>query len=454
MRQFSIRHILCWVAFVFIFPMGGYAQEGTITPSTALQAYLNNGDLTYRWEVKERSQIDKVTLYDLLLTSQKWQDLVWTHQLTILVPDGLNRTEALLFIDGGSGKEGLPNWVASTDNKQVMALATLATQNKAIVAVVRQIPNQPLFDNLVEDALISFTLHHFQQDGNYTWPLLFPMTKGAVRAMDAVTEFCAEQLQRKIDGFVITGASKRGWTTWLTASQDDRVLAAVPMVIDVLNMPRSMTYQQETFGGYSEQIQDYSNLGILQAFNSEKGRALVEMIDPYSYRKNLTMPKLLLMGTNDEYWVTDNVKMYLDSIPGINRLHYIPNAGHNLNGGEEAFQTLGAFFALLLSDEALPACNWQAKVTGKNLKIEVELSADQLIEAELWSTTADTRDFRKSQWSSTPLPKPEKEKFSVSVPLPQTGYGACYVDLKYKTTDGQEYKLSTRVFMTSSDKLL
>jgi PhoPQ-activated pathogenicity-related protein len=42
------------------------------------------------------------------------------------------------------------------------------------------------------------------------------------------------------------------------------------------------------------------------------------MVDPYSYRSSLTMPKMLFMGTNDEYWPVDAIKNYIDSIPGEN----------------------------------------------------------------------------------------------------------------------------------------
>ena len=286
------------------------------------------------------------------------------------------------MITGGSVKDGQPNWNGGIQEGLLAPMGKIAQDNRAVTAVLRQVPNQPLYDSLKEDALISYTLHRFQQDGDYTWPLLFPMTKSAVRAMDAVTEFCAERLQRKVEGFVVAGASKRGWTTWLAAAQDSRVAAAAPMVIDILNMPKSIRYQLEAYGAYSEQIKDYSDLGILQSISSEKGRAIVEMIDPYSYRRKLSQPKLLLMGTNDEFWVADNVKNYIDSIPGINRLHYIPNAGHNLGGGAEAMQTLDAFFASLLSDNLFPTCAWQAKTGGKNLKIALEMSRENLVGAE------------------------------------------------------------------------
>ena len=36
--------------------------------------------------------------------------------------------------------------------------------------------------------------------------------------MDAVTDFCEEIGVAKVKKFLVAGASKRGWTTWLTVS--------------------------------------------------------------------------------------------------------------------------------------------------------------------------------------------------------------------------------------------
>ena len=55
---------------------------------------------------------------------------------------------------------------------------------------------------------------------------------------------------------------------------------------------------------------------------------------------------------------------------------------------------------------------------------------------------------------AAPLPEPESEKYTVDVPLPETGFKACYVDLIYRTDDGRQYKISTRIFMTDPGKLL
>ncbi|MFT4017281.1 MAG: PhoPQ-activated protein PqaA family protein [Agriterribacter sp.] len=439
-------------SFIIVYSQLIIAQNA-ITPSTALQSYLHNGDASFAWEVKETWDAGNAKAYVLLLTSQTWRNIVWKHQLTVFVPNENNYDGALLFITGGSVKNGMPNW-SGRDDKLHASMSQVAVKNKAIVAVLRQTPNQPLFDDLTEDALISFTLHNFKKDGDYSWPLLFPMVKSAVRAMDAVQEFSKKELNKPVNRFVVTGASKRGWTTWLTGANDKRAQAIAPMVIDILNMPVSLDYQIRALGGYSIQIEDYVKLGIPQTAKTESGAAVTTMVDPYSYRKTLIMPKLIFMGTNDEYWVVDNIKNYLDSIPGKNLLHYVPNAGHDLGGGKQATEALSAFFGTTLQGAAYPACEWTTTVSKKNVKLNIKATKDELTDVIIWHADSPDTDFRNDKWTSSDLKISGKSKIKVTEPLPASGFRAFYVDLKYKDINGGTYTVSTRVFMTDTKKIL
>lgn len=440
--------LLCQLLFLFTIAQ---AQDAT-NPTNALQHYLKNGDNTFKWELKETFSVGDVTAYALLLTSQKWREHTWTHELTIMVPKEIKYDGALLFITGGSVKDGLPNW-SGKGEKMLPSLSAVAQKNSAIVALIKQVPNQPLYGGLTEDALISYTLHNFKKDGDHTWPLLFPMVKSAVKGMDAIQEFARQKLNHQISRFVISGASKRGWTTWLTGANDTRVSAIGPMVIDILNMPVSLDYQIRTWGEYSIQIEDYVKLGIPQTASTPGGAAITQMVDPYSYRKTLTMPKMIFMGTNDEYWVVDNIKNYYDSIPGQNLIHYVPNAGHDLGGGKQAIEALGSFFGNTLQNNPYPICTWEAVQKKDGVNVTVKATAKKLVDVIVWSADSKDKDFRDEKWGSKSLGIKKKKKFSYTQPFPQDGYRAFYLDLKYEDPNGGTFTESTRMFVTDTEEV-
>jgi len=423
------------------------------TPENALLHYLNNGDTTYHWELQNSYDILDVKAYDLLLTSQQWRDYTWKHQLTVFIPPDIQYEGALLWITGGSLRDGLPKWTSQSD-EEIWAFGIAAMSNKAVVAVLKQTPNQPLYDDLSEDALISYTLHNFQSDGDYSWPLLFPMAKSAVRAMDAVQEFTEETANHEITGFLVSGASKRGWTTWLTAASDSRVKAIAPAVIDILNMPVNLDYQVEVWGDYSIEIQDYVDLGIPQTIDTEQGNALTTMIDPYSYRDQLKVPKLILIGTNDPYWPVDAVKHYFHDLKGENYIHYTPNAGHGLNGGQEARRSVYAFFCNTFTQTHYAQCSWDVSESGTGVTLNVEGSAGAVIASYLWSADSQDRDFRDEDWSSSDLDVLDNSRVNTTVSYPETGFRAFYIDLKYSDLYGREYTLSTQMFVIDNEKLL
>ena len=424
-----------------------------VTPETALQSYLQNEDQSFAWELSGSQELDGVTAYSMILTSQKWREHIWKHNLTVIVPEEMNHDGALLFITGGKNEDGNPI-KRGGDDEFIMTMARVAEKNSAMVAIIWQIPNQPLYEDLTEDALISFTLHNYKNDGDFTWPLLFPMVKSAVKAMDAVQEFSKESLQHDIARFLVTGASKRGWTTWLTGANDPRVEAIGPMVIDVLNMPVSLDYQVKVWEEYSIQIEDYVKLGIPQDVHTENGNDITTMIDPHSYRDKLSMPKMIFIGTNDEYWPVDAIKNYIDEIPGENYIHYVPNAGHGLGDGQQALTALSAFFGNTLLHEPYPVCNWELAENESRITLSVETSPEKLLGALLWSSDSEDRDFRDEVWSSVEVENQDQKDIVIEVDIPESGYRAFYLDLRYSDPMGGAYTKSTRMFVSDGTGVL
>ncbi|WP_186758216.1 PhoPQ-activated pathogenicity-related family protein [Echinicola salinicaeni] len=423
-----------------------FAQES----NHALEKYLETPSPDFQFEVLHKLKKGQLTQYELLLTSQRWKGYTWKHRLVILAPKHIEHDQVLLYIGGGRLKNGLPQ-KRKRDDDVVQGLEKLALQNKAIVGAIFQVPNQPIFDGRVEDEIISYTLHQYQETGDETWPLLFPMIKSVQKAMDAIEEFSTEKLQISPQHFLLTGLSKRGWTTWLTGSQDPRVNAIAPMVIDVLNMPVSLQYQIAMWQDYSPEIQDYVDLGIPQQSNTPAGKATIAMVDPYSYKQLLTMPKLVFMGTNDPYWPIDAAKNYWKEIPGDNDLVYIPNVEHGLGDGKIALQNLNAFFEYQCLQQALPEVNMEVSHSNSNyINIKASFSGIRPDRIEIWEAASEEdMDFRDEKWTSSNFQGPSQK-----VALPKVGQKALYLAYHFTSPNGKPYYLSSKIIRINTDGIV
>ena len=82
--------------------------------------------------------------------------------------------------------------------------------------------------------------------------------------MDAIQEFLASEAGGRltVDRFVVSGGSKRGWTTWLVGAVDGRVVAIMPTVIDALNSELITRHHFEAMGFFSSALNDYVNHGL------------------------------------------------------------------------------------------------------------------------------------------------------------------------------------------------
>jgi len=75
------------------------------------------------------------------------------------------------------------------------------------------------------------------------------------------------------------GASKRGWTSWLTAVADTRVKAVLPEVYDNLNLFAQMPHQVKMWDAYSEMIDDYTEQRLQDKMRTPRGRQMALVLD-------------------------------------------------------------------------------------------------------------------------------------------------------------------------------
>jgi PhoPQ-activated pathogenicity-related protein len=409
-----------------------------------LARYIAAPDTSYAWHEVNSRRVGAARITELILTSQTWRGIAWKHHLVLICPPNVDRSssQVFLFIHGGRWKPEYENGFQGAMPREASHFVKLAETLRAPIAVLRQVPYQPMFDRR-EDALIAYTFDQYLESGEADWPLLLPMVKSAVRAMDAIQAFAAQRWKMSVSSFMVAGASKRGWTSWLTAAVDPRVSSIAPIVIDMLNVPAQIELQRATFGELSDQVQDYVSIDLPSRISSERGKALMAMVDPYQYRAALTPPKLIVLGTNDRYWPLDALKLYWDGLPEPKRVLYVPNQGHSVGDLERLVAGLSALHRYSARGEQLPAVTWSYGAQPDRLDIAVH--SDRRPRRVLaWTATSPTRDFREAQWTSQRC-KREGEQFACSVERPSTGFVAMYAELWFQDRGYPRFPLATVV---------
>ncbi|MBX9790402.1 MAG: PhoPQ-activated pathogenicity-related family protein [Pirellulales bacterium] len=435
------------------------AEAAPATDETSLDRYVAEPDGSYSWKVAATHQQEGATVYIVDLKSQTWRNstdvdrTLWEHWLVVVRPKEVTSSTGFLFIGGGRNGSDPPGGADDF-------ILNLARDSKSVVAELKQVPNQPLvFDgdghNRSEDDLIAYTWDKFIKGGDDRWPARLPMVKSAVRAMDTVQALIAspEGGASKVEKFVVSGGSKRGWTTWCTAAVDKRVTAIVPCVIDVLNVRPSMEHHYSAYGFWAPAVGDYQRHKIMDRRDHPNYIKLLGIEDPYSYRARYTMPKFIVNAANDEFFLPDSSQFYYNDLPGEKHLRYVPNSGHSL-GGSDARQSIEAFYLSVVEGKARPKYQWTFESDGS---IRV-VTSDKPREVKLWAATnPNARDFRlaavgKEAYKASLLEPADDGVYFGRVDKPAKGFTAYFVELTYDAPGKYPYKFTSGV-RVSPDEL-
>jgi len=434
-----------------------FAADAVAPAETALDRYIARPDPEFAWKLVATKPGEGFTTFVLELTSQSWRTAadvdrpVWKHWLTIVRPNKLREGKtAFLNIGGGSHRDPAPD-------KASERFVDLALGTSSVVADLSGAPNQPLAftdskdSGRSEDDLIAYSRVKFMATGDETWLVRLAMVKSGVRAMDAVTQFLASEAGGKItiDKFVVSGGSKRGWTTWLVGVVDPRVVAIVPLVIDALNSEQITRHHYEAYGFFSTALNDYVKHGIFpDKVGTPEYQAALAIEDPYMYRNRprLKMPKFVVNASGDQFFLPDNSQFYYAALPEEKHLRYVPNAKHNLEGSD-ARESVEAFYQSILDGRSRPQIQWKKE---KNGSLTVMTGNDRPQAIKLWqATNPDARDFRLDTiglaYTSSDLEQNEQGNFRVSVKAPPKGFTAFFVELTYDSGGRYPFKFTTEV---------
>lgn len=411
--------------------------------------HLQQQPLSYQPLETEQLQPGEQAHYTLI--SQQWsprglvKPATWEHHVTLYRPTGAVGKTALLVVNNGSNStpqvSGTP---PDYDGQQLMALAQ---KRATIVISIDKVPNQPLIYNndaipRFEDGSVAHSWRLFldnPQQGAWL-PLQLPMVGAVVKAMDlAQTELRA--LGVTIEGFIVTGASKRGWATWLTALVDQRIQAIVPFAVEVLDLAAIVEHTQHSLGGYFPRAwQPYVKSGIFQDRFSPAFDALMAIVDPLRYLQSplatrLAIPKYVVSASGDDFFMPDNVKFGLTKLPGVTTLRVVPNTNH-YEIKQVSLQALTSFMQRQQTGRPLPRLSLLKRGKGSHYKLQLSEAPTQL---RLWrALNPQLRDFRKSSGityhaETVPLPPKKGSGYAceLHLPLPATGWVASFVEAEF-----------------------
>lgn len=458
--------LLAWVVRAWAQPVDLVARG-----DSPLDRYTAERDDAFSWKVvKTYDDREGMVGFAVDLTSQKWRGLpggggqvshpLWTHMMQVVVPDEVQHDTALLLIGGGRRQNGPPG-------RLQQELWTIAQATGTVVAAVPNVPNQPLAlpdangklgEGRYEDDLLAESWVLARRTGDDGWVIHQAMVESAVAAMDVVQAFVSspEGGGHEIGGFVVSGGSKRGWTTWLTAAVDGRVRGIIPMVIDVLNLPATMRHHYGAYGFFAPAIGDYAGRNLMQELDTPEGMQLRRIVDPYLFRDRLDMPKFLLNVSGDQYFLPDTTRYYLNDLPGVTRLRVVPNWDHAVDRNADAVFSAIGFYEAILNQIALPQLVIEVVEETDDavewlLTVNVEDERVRLRRLTLWEgTNPDARDFRQESvgkpFRMRVLEAEVDGRYRIRVEKPERGYTAFFVEDRYDV-EGQNLPLvfSTQV---------
>jgi len=461
LRNFEVNPVTCFAVVVVLLSNVNLEDSNSVTigvqtfagltggEETILDDYVAACDPDYAWEVisSQRIPAARVTITQIRMTTGAWRGLTdlsqtkWSHVLTIVEPDTVASNTCMLIINGGS--------TGSTPGTPPVGLLPFATEAQAPVAFLYAVPNQPQQfagetttrseDRLLAKSFAKYMDSYEALQIDKTWPALLPMVRSAVSAMDTVQDFMANdsRSRRATSNFVVAGASKRGWTTWLSAVADPRVSGVVPIVIDVLNMDDQIKHHYDAYGFYSSALQPYVDENVFNELDSDAGQSLLKIVDPYSYLDRLTMPKFIVNSTGDQFFLPDSSQFYYADLTGEKYLYYAPNTDHGLTGNVEQIdegsgKAILAWYLASVKGLAKPTYNWTYEAENR-ISVTTNRTPKSV---RLWqATNSSNRDFRLEtigpRWTATDLLR-EDGAYTAEVEVPSTGYTAYFVQITWQ----------------------
>ncbi|AJJ63594.1 PhoPQ-activated pathogenicity-related family protein [Yersinia aldovae] len=467
------------IALILVLGLPLSSMAGCLASTDAKSTTCSNTDFTQVLACYREKLAAEPLIYNLLsqeslpglewrryqLTSQNWSpgNLVspaaWQHEVEVFIPETSTSKRALVVINNGTNHGTATISPSAPTDFSIDTLQAIARATNTVVVSVSTVPNQYLEyqadgEPLKEDYSVarSWALFMDAPEARSILPLHVPMAAAISQAMTMVQQ---ELPDKALSGFMVTGLSKRGWATWLTAIAEPRVEGIVPFVIDLLDTRVALEHMYQSYGGnWPIAFTPYYQQEIDKKLDSTGFAKLMQISDPLQYlgteyQSRLDIPKYIINASGDDFYVPDNTDFYYDKLPNSKALRVAPNTSHY---GIKAFseQSLITFVNRFQQSIPMPQLNSSIGMKDKVQTLTVSLS-EVPEKVLLWTAiNPHARDFRYAcdvRYNAFPLAVTPSNTLEVALSAPATGWQATFIEATF--SDG--FVATTPVYISPKE---
>jgi PhoPQ-activated pathogenicity-related protein len=408
---------------------------------------------------------------------------LWTHQVVVTVPKVLKIKDRAVIYNTGACNEN-PSLPKSTD-EELAAIDDLGSKVGIITVLLYQNPNchlvfpsDPSGKKREEDAVIAWGWYQFIKTGDPEWLPHIAMAKAVMQGMRAVQQYTAEQHIADIDGWIVSGASKRGWTTWLVGCVKcpscPTVVGIAPVVPIVPDLRAGLHHMYRSYGGWSFAFQDYLDVNLTQYLDDPSFANMMKIVDPIYYADRLErLPKIVSVSSDDEFMMMEWTRLWWSKMPGETHLMIANNAEHSMASGIfELIANLANFVSSVSLHGTRPSFTWDIDLENGVISVTIpsNVKHGKVVLRHATTLHADRRDFRwvaapvngkcklpeigpvKGSlcvqpiiWTGTTLEPVEPNLYRATLTQPHSGWLGAYVEVYFPSDTGlkTEYQLTT-----------
>ena len=411
------------------------ATSPSLGPPPPWLAYVQQADPRTSMRLKsQRRGVDQRWTLDAALTSQQWQGALWNHNIRLVLPPTSPATDVAVVFLG----ELPPH----------KTLAKAVDETGLACASMDNLPS-PSFGYDV-DHLLAYAAGQYLKTQDASWSPAAPMVKAVMRGLDALQDLSAREGNHRRTQFILVGHGRMGWTAWMAAAADPRVIGIVVLGCDDVNLPaQSASMPAPALADPPQQLPPFLRDANLPGLRNRTGRALLAMIDPYTYRQRIAVPKLIISGGNDELSDVGAVDRFWPGLVGPRYRLMLANTEHSAEPSDaKAFSTIFQFARLTALGRPMPQfiATFEPLADQPRFELNAPSSAQRAV---VWYGSTTAHDYHKTFWSPRPMTATETRgayrTFTTDVPKAGPNLSAAYAEIEFEV-DAHAFWLSTRVY--------